>query len=365
MVGAMIPLTRPFIEQAERDAVAAVLASGRLVMGPQISRFEALVAAACGRRHGVAVSSGTSALHLALTALDVGQGDEVLCPALTWPSPAHAICGVGATAVLVDVDEETWNSGADAFAQARTERTKAAIVIDQFGFPADTPAIAAALPGVAIIEDSACALGSSLGGKACGGFGAIGCFSFHPRKIVTTGEGGMCVTDDAALADRLRRLVNHGQKSAGEFVEASGNHRLGELAAALGVVQMGRLAEIVAARRLRAAKYLDAFSHLTLQQPVAGALPNYQTFGMLMPTGSTTGQRDNLLQRLRARGVEAGILSYALNRLPSLDHAVRKATPHAESIVDRGFALPLFPAMTEVEQATVIRAVVQTLGADT
>jgi len=200
----LIPLAKPWIGEDEQRAVSAVLQSGQLVQGALVERFEHSVAALTGRRHAVAVSSGTSALQLALRALQIGPGDEVLCPALSWPSPAHAIRVAGAKVRFVDVDQDEWNSSAEALRAARTGNTKAAIVIDQFGNPVRAEQIREALGSLPIIEDAACALGSRFTSGPCGGLGRVSCVSFHPRKILTTGEGGICLTDDDDLAEQLR-----------------------------------------------------------------------------------------------------------------------------------------------------------------
>jgi perosamine synthetase len=352
----MIRLSRPTIGEEERAAVDAVLASGMLVQGAQVARFEATLAARCGRTHGVAVSSGTAALELALRAIGVGGGDEVLCPALTWPSPANAIRQLGAVPVLVDVDPEEWNATGAAFAAARTEKTRAAILIDQFGNPVRAREVLDALPDLPLVEDAACAIGSRTDLGPCGSVGLVSCLSFHPRKVITTGEGGACLTDDDALAARLRRLRNHGQAAPGAFEEVAVNLRLTEMAGALGVAQMGRLDAILAARRALLEGYRRALPELAFQRCPAGGRANAQTAGALLPAGTDAGGRDRFLARLREDGVEAGRLSYALSRVASLGLS-GASTPVAEDLVARGVALPLYPGMTEEEQARVVRAV--------
>lgn len=360
----MIRLSRPTIGDEEVRAAEKVLRSGMLVAGAEVARFEEAAAVWCGRRHAIAVSSGTSALHLALVALGVGDGDEVLCPDLTWPSPAHAIALTGATPVLVDVDLDEWNVRGEALAAARTERTRAAIAIDQFGNPLRRAEIVAALPGVAVIEDAACAIGSRFAdGSPCGSLGTIACLSFHPRKVVTTGEGGMCLTDDDAIADRLRVLRNHGQAAPGRFVEPAGNQRLGEVAAAVGTVQLARLEAMIARRDDIAARYREALPELAFQRAPEGAAPNHQTMGALLPPGTSAAARDAVVTSIRARGVEAGILSYALHRLASLKSARRAGSvENAEAIVDRGVAIPMHAELTADEQKAVIDAVRAAIG---
>lgn len=353
MLRRMIRLTRPSLGDEEARAVAEVLRTGMLAQGERVARFEALVAARCGRKHAVAVTNGTAALELALTVLGVGPGDEVLVPDLTWPSPAHAVVRRGARPVLVDVDRAEWNATAESLRAARTERTRAAIAVDQFGFPARHVEIADALAGLPVVEDAACAIGSTLDDAPCGSMGAVACLSFHPRKVITTGEGGMCLTDDDALAVRLRILRNHGQAEPGRFAEVAGNHRMTEVAAAIGIVQMTRLDGILEARRTLARRYLEALPELDWQQPAPGAEPSYQTMGLVLPDGI---DRDGAIARCRAEGIEAGILSYALHRLPTLGIADTASFPNAEAIAERGMAVPLYEGLAPADQDRVISA---------
>lgn len=377
----MIRLTRPWLGPEEEGAVADVLRSGMLVQGARVADFEHAVRAFTGRQHAVAVSNGTTALMLALEAVGVGPGARVLVPNLTWPSPAHAVLDLGATPVLVDVDLREWNAGPEELSGALITHgpIAAAIAIDQLGNPARANEIASALERAAgkpvpLIVDAACSLGSTLDGAPCGSFGVIACTSFHPRKVITTGEGGMCLTDDDALAERLRELRNHGQgapggvTTPGKFARASGNHRMTELAAAMGVEQMKKLDEIVRSRRELAARYAAALEPLglSLQQEPPGGVTNRQTLGVLMPEPCTAAQRDDLIVALEARGVQAGPLSYALNKLPHLSELPSAQTTlfgQSEAIVRRGVALPLFPGMTRGEQKSVVEAVTAVMAA--
>ncbi len=365
----MIPLSRPCLGDEENQAVAAVLATGRLVQGEQVARFQALVATYTGRKHALAVSSGTAALRIALEALGVGPGDAVLVPDLTWPSPAHVVIELGALPVLVDVDARSWNVTPEAMAQALAQSTRpvrAAIAIDQFGNPSPAREIAAALPGIPLIVDSACSLGSRTD-KACGALGVIACLSFHPRKVLTTGEGGMCLTDDDALAAVLAQLRNHGQISPGVFARASGNHRLSEIAATIGAVQMGRLPGMVVEREAIAQFYTHALAERGLsdvQMPPAGARRNHQTFGVLLPAQVA---RDAVVEKLRALGVETARLSYALHTLPQLAKSAEEARlvgrtfPVANALAERGLALPVWPGLSHDAQRKVIETLCDVL----
>ena len=262
----------------------------------------------------------------------------------------------GARVKLVDVDPDTWNATPTAYAGAITDKTKVIIAIDQFGNPTDYPKLEANAANVPIIEDAACAIGSTLEQKPCGSFGSIACLSFHPRKVITTGEGGACLTDDDALAARLRVLRNHGQDGQGGFTEPAANFRMTEIAAAIGLVQLQRLDEIVARRQAIADRYRAEVRSLTFQTLTPCARSNYQTMGALMPPGASADDRDQLVSTLANSSVQAGALSYALSRIGSLGHPGR-SLPSAEDVADRGLALPLYPTMTDDEQSQVINAV--------
>ncbi|MEZ4337981.1 MAG: DegT/DnrJ/EryC1/StrS family aminotransferase [Sandaracinaceae bacterium] len=343
----MIRLARPWIGAEELEAVREVLESGMLVMGARVAAFEARLAEISGRRHAIACGSGTAALELALEALGVTDG-EVLCPALSWPSPAHAIARSGAVPVLYDVDPTTWNGAPDGAARARTERTRAAIVIDQLGMPSPHPET-----DLPTIVDAACSIGATVDGAPAPSRGLVACLSFHPRKLLTTGEGGACLTDDDGIADTLRVLRNHGQKDGG-FARPAGNQRMTEMAAAMGLAQLDRLDAIVARRRTLADRYREVLSPDRVQRPPReGVVSNWQTFGVL------SDRRDEVVAALRAEGIEAGRLSFAMNRIGSLRGRFRAGSdgfPVAEGLEDRGLALPLHPQMTDDDQARVIDA---------
>jgi perosamine synthetase len=360
----MIPLSRPVLGAEEASAIASVLESGRLVQGERVASFEQRIAEHTGRKHAVAVCNGTAAIRIALEALLIGPGDRVLVPDLTWPSPAHAVLDLRAIPVLVDVDEHEWNVSPDSVRNlplSTLRGLRAAIVIDQFGAPARIHELQELLPDIPIIADAACSLGSHTGTEPCGALGVISCFSFHPRKVVTTGEGGMCLTDDPELAACLRELRNHGQSSPGRFARASGNYRMSDIAAAMGVVQLSRLPGMVEARAELAARYTSALDGLVrMQRPAASARPNNQTFGVVLPEGR---DRDQVLQALRALDIEAGRLSYALHTLPQFVSEAHEARelgqtfPHSIALAERGFALPLWPGLSAADQSKVIEAV--------
>lgn len=360
----MIPLSRSLLGAGELDAVARVLDSGRLVQGEQVLEFERLTAARVGRAHAVAVANGTAALRLALAAVGVGPGDDVLVPDLTWPSPGHAVIELGARPILVDVDADEWNVTAAALLAARTPQTRALIVVDQFGNPAHTAQIEQAFADLPLIVDAACSLGSHDGERPCGARGRIATLSFHPRKVVTTGEGGMCLTNDAELAQRLRELRNHGQGVPGVFQRASGNYRLSELAAGVGVAQLQRLDTMLVERARIAARYRDALGRFAPQRLPEGARSNHQTFGIVLPHAL---RRDAVISELRALGVEAARLSFALHTLPQFATSAREAAaagrtfPEATRLAEHGIALPLWPGLSNDEQRHVIASLLSVI----
>jgi dTDP-4-amino-4,6-dideoxygalactose transaminase len=362
----MIRLTRPYFDDTEEAAVRRVLASGMLVQSEEVRAFEESVARyleglAPGRGaiEAYAVASGTHALELALMACGTRPGDEVVVPAVTWPSPGNAVILRGATPVLVDVDPETFNLDPRRVAEVLTPHTRAIVAIDQFGVPAEIPALRQLAGDVEIIEDAACALGSMLHGLPCGLLGDQGTFSFHPRKVITTGEGGMVVTRDRRRGSSVRALRNHGQDEPGLFRDAGPNARMSELHAALGRAQMAKL-ETILARRRAMAEEIRAAVPLAWQRAPAGAVVNHQTLGFVLPAperGTRAEARAALIAALRTDGIEAGALSYALHRLPQFAQTAVNVTrrfPIADAVVDGGVAVPLHPGMGPADVHTVI-----------
>jgi perosamine synthetase len=352
-----IPLSRSVLASEEAIALTRVLESGRLVQGPQVETFERAIASRVGRRYAIAVSNGTVALSLALEALELKRGSAVLVPDLTWPSPGHAVLGLGLRPVLVDVDKATWNVSVETARSANDAGLSAIIAIDQFGNPAPVRTLSELFPELPMIVDGACSLGSIEGSQQCAARGLIACLSFHPRKVVTTGEGGMCLTDDPLIAERLRILRNHGQHGPGQFTRAAGNARMSELAAALGCSQMQRLDSMLEARQALARRYQAELGMLGPQRIASHCRANYQTFGVVLPPGSA---RDEVISALRAREIEAGRLSYALHLLPQFESArleaaaVGRKLDNATVLAERGLALPLYPGLSETEQGHVI-----------
>jgi perosamine synthetase len=335
----VIRLARPDVGAEEAAAVAEVLESGLLTMGPKVAEFEAGLAEACGVEHALVVSSGTAALHLAVLALGIGPGDEVLVPAYTFPATANVVAHVGAKPVLVDVDPRTMNLDPDRAAAAVTPRTRAVIAVHLFGRPLDWEA----LPDeVELIEDAAGALGARRRGRPCGGLGRLGCLSFHPRKIVTTGEGGAVTTPDDDLAQRIREMRDHGIDRRGAFEIATPglNYRLSDILCAVGIPQLARLEELLRARERLAAAYAERLAGL-VELPAAeeGDRHGWQAYVVQLD------RRDEALHALREHGIEAQIGTYALHRLAA--YRDQGPLPGADRCYERALALPFHTRLRE------------------
>jgi len=360
----VIPLIRPDISFAEvADDIRGILDSGMLTRGMYVRAFEDAVRDFVGRRYAFATTSATTALHLSLVALGIGAGDEVLVSDFTFPASGNVIVEAGAQPVLVDCAQGRFDLDVEDLARKITPKTRAIMVVDPFGQSADMEAVSAlaARHGLAVVEDAACALGASRNGRRCGTWPGAGCFSFHPRKVVTTGEGGMIVTDDAALADRIELLRSHGGRPVGgRFVfEACGfNYRLSEIPAALGLAQMRRVESIIADRRQTALCYLDALAGLDLSIPLSTSAQecSFQSFVVLLDDAI---DRDAVVARMREDGIETTIGTYAMHAHPAFARFgyAPGDLPHSYRAECQALTLPLVPRM----EPALVRHVVATL----
>jgi dTDP-4-amino-4,6-dideoxygalactose transaminase len=332
---------------AELAEVEAVLETGMLTMGPKVAEFEAELARACEVEHALAVSSGTAALHVAVLALDLQPGDEVLVPAYTFPATANVCALAGLKPVLVDVDAETMNL--DPAKVDVGPRTKAILPVHLFGRPARLDELPDGLP---VLEDAAGALGARRAGRACGGLGLLGCLSFHPRKIVTTGEGGAVTTNDERIAAAVAAIRNHGWHSlVPPDMPAPGfNYRLSDILAAVGLPQMRRLDELLAARTRIADGYAERLKHLPVLLPGAdeGDVHGWQAFVIQLD------DRDMVLAGLRAQGIEAQIGTYALHLLGA--YRDQGDFPGATRVFERALALPFHTRLTDGDLDRVAEA---------
>ena len=361
----MIRLAAPHVDAADIEAVSDVLRSGHLVQGRQVAAFEAELSSAVGSAHSVAVNSCTSALHLALLALGVTQGDEVLVPAFSWPATANVVAFCGAVPVFVDIEEKSFGMDPVALNAVlrRHPSVKAIVPVHPFGEMADVPKILAESEprGISIIEDAACALGSILDSRPAGRWGIMGCYSFHPRKAITTGEGGVIVTDDAILARRLRMLRNHGldpEAATPDFVLAGLNLRMTDLQAALGRTQLRKLDMLIASRRTQAAKYTSLLAGSSVTVPIARSASThvFQSFVVLVPADRAS-ERDAIIARMRADGVEASIGTHHIPLTTFYRSRFGYAPgdfPVADAVARRSIALPLHPLLTADDQNRVV-----------
>jgi dTDP-4-amino-4,6-dideoxygalactose transaminase len=368
-----IPVMRPWLGEEEAQAAAAAVASGWVAQGPRVAQFEASFAEALGAAHAVAVSSCTTALHLALIAAGIGPGDEVVAPSLSFIATMNAARYVGAEPVFADVDAATLNLVPDTIAPRLTGRTRAVIVADQAGVPADLDAIRALCGprGIAVIEDAACAAGAVYRGRPAGATAALATFSFHPRKLLTTGEGGMIVTPDGDVAARLRRLREHGmnvgaaerhasqQPVIERYTEVGYNYRMTDVQAAIGLVQLAKLGRQIERRRELAARYQQLLAGIpglaTIRDPGYGTT-NYQSFWVMLPDGFPVS-RDDLLRMLADAGVSArrGIMAAHLE--PAYAGVAVPPLPVTERVTAGSLILPLFHEMTEEEQDLVVSVI--------
>jgi len=359
---------QPAVGREELAAVKGVLKSGYLSDGEQSRRLAERVAERVGCRFGVATSSGTAALHVALMALGVGRGDEVIVPDYTHPATALAVWAAGAEPVLVDIDPRTFNLDAAKAEQAVSGRTRAVIGVSLFGHPLDLAQLLAlaAAHGLHVIEDAACSLGAELGGVPSGRQAHLSCFSLHPRKVVTSGEGGVLVTNSPEWAERARAAKTFGAVATGQpgrlsFEAAGLNYKLSDVLAAIGLAQMDKLDAILAKRREQAALYDDLLrgsEDIAPPYVQPGARHTYQSYCCLLRPGL---DRDDLLGRLRAEGIECQIGTYSLHRQPFFRQHFFARAGHSGTLTvsagvfERALTLPLHQGLSERDQRRVCR----------
>jgi UDP-4-amino-4,6-dideoxy-N-acetyl-beta-L-altrosamine transaminase len=376
----LLPYGRQALDEDDVQAVVAALRSDWLTTGPRVEAFERAVAALVGAVHGVAVSSGTAALHAAVFAAGIGPGDEVIVPPLTFAASANAVLYQGGTPVFADVRADTLTLDPAAAEARLTARTRAVMPVDFAGQPADLDEIGALgrARGLAVIEDAAHALGAEYRGRRVGALADLTTFSFHPVKHVTTGEGGLVTTGRQDLAARLRRFRHHGLETGFREREASGgeyspmvdlgyNYRLTDLQCALGLSQLSRLDQSLKRRAEIAQRYrseLDGFPGLALPAVAAHVRHAWHIFPVLLEPERLGADRRTILAALRAENVGATV-----HYVPVYWHPYyvargyrRGLCPRAERAFERLLTLPLFPAMTERDVDDVLAAVRKVLG---
>ena len=368
-----VPLSSPDVTDQEVQAVVSVLGSGRLSIGPRIEAFEAAVAKRAGRRHGVGVNSGTSGLHLCVRAMGIGEGDEVITTPFSFIATTNCLLFERAQPVFVDVDRESYNLDPSALEAAITPRTKAILPVEVFGNPShfDRYEQIARKHKLAMIEDCCEALGARLGARPAGSFGDCGVFAFYPNKQITTGEGGLIVTDDDRLADLCRSMRNQGRDTVAWLSHArlGYNYRLSEINAALGEVQMRRLDDILARRRAAAAMYDQALGeieevHLPPMHDRAAA--SWFVYVVRLADRFSAADRDAIMGHLKKAGVGCNPYFVPIHTQPYIRELLGSKAgdfPVTEAIAARTIALPFFAALTEAQVRTVAQAMKSALAA--
>lgn len=373
------PVTCPSFDDREAQSVAKCLQSGWVTQGPMVQQFEAMFAKRHHVTHALATTSCTAGLHLAVLALGLQPGDEVIVPAFTWITSANCAEYMGSRVVFVDVEASTFNLDPEALEAAITPRTRAVVVVHLFGLSARMDEILsiARRRHLAVIEDAACAIGTTYDGKPVGGIGDIGSFSFHPRKVITTGEGGMVTTNRVDLASKVGGLRNHGASppppgdpSAGKpygmspFNMLGYNLRLSDIQAAVGVVQMQKMDGLLAERRRLADRYTELLSgmdEIILPRPPAKCGHTYQSYVVRVVRGGRA-KRNAIMEFLGARNIQTRPGTHAVHRLGYYAEKYRlhpDSFPVAATCEDTTITLPLFPGMTEQDQNFIMASLKQ------
>ena len=363
-----IPLSSPDITEPEIEAVAATLRSPHLSLGPRLPEFEAAFTALTGVPHAIAVSSGTAGLHLALLALNMGAGAEVIVPSFTFIAAANAIRYVGATPIFVDIDPLTLNLSPAAVEAAITPRTRAILAVHTFGIPADMPALTALARhhNLFLIEDACEAIGATLStpgqpAKPIGSFADIAVFAFYPNKQITTGEGGMIVTRDPDLAARMRSLRNQGRTASGHWLqhtELGYNYRLSDIACTLGIGQMHRLPEILARRETIARLYhhhLASETSLTLPPlDIPNLRISWFVYVVRLTADFTPAYRDQIIHTLEQASIGCGRYFAPIHlQRAYAEFPLTSPLPITEFVASRTIALPFFNRINKSQIATV------------
>ena len=352
-----IPLASPDIKEQDIQEVVDVLKSGMLVQGKKVAELESNIATYVGSEFVTAVSNGTATMHLALVGLGIGEGDEVIVPALSYVATANVVELVGATPVFVDVEIDSFNIDVSKIEAAITEKTKAIIPVHEFGLPCDIEAIMkiADARNLFVIEDAACALGASQNRKYVGTFGDFGSFSLHPRKAISSGEGGLITCQNEALSKKVQILRNHGIDMIDgkmEFVAAGFNYRMTDFQAALVNSQLARLAKTLSYKNELATAYQELINNPKIKLPQCpnDRVHTWQTYHVLVDESI---DRDTLIKKLRKKGIGT---NYGAQCIPDqiyyknkYNHNSEIDFPNAYRAYKKGLAIPLYEKLTRAD----------------
>lgn len=355
-----IPVARPLVGEEEIAAVADVMRSGMLAQGSVVTEFESRFAEYCGAAHAVGVNSGTAALHAALLAAGIGPGDTVVVPAFTFFATASSVSMCGATPLFADVDPATFNIDPDSVAALIRPDTRAVVGVHLFGQPFDVGAVREVCDdhNLVLVEDAAQAHGAEYHGRRAGSLADLACFSFYPTKNMTTGEGGMVTTDDDALAKQVRLLINHGQSQKYLHSAVGYNYRMTNIAAAIGLVQLGRV-DGFNVRRIENARYLDrhlAGTGLATPRVAPGVRHVYHQYVVKLPAGYPL-TRDTFVSALADKGIGTAVhYPIPVNRQPVYENE-RASCPASDDLAASVVSLPVHPAVTDEELAYICEAV--------
>ncbi len=364
-----VPLARPWFDDREVRGAADVVRSGWVIFGPKVEEFEQRFAAMLGTEHGIAVNSGSAALLVAMAALGIGPGDEIVAPDMTFVSTASSAIFLGATPRFCDIERRYYGMDAAALERAITPRTKAIVPVHFAGQACELQPILdlARRKGIPVLEDAAESHLARYQGRATGTIGEIGIFSFTPSKPMTTGEGGMIVTRDKALADRCRLVRNFGDVGKFDWKELGFNFRMPEVMGAIGLAQLGKLEAAVVRRRAVAARYRELLGDCNLITLPAERTPedaNYQLFPILLDVGRLSATRDQIIAALWDQGASTRLYYPALHRAG----VFARFGPHDDATypntlwyAERALSLPIYPTITDAEQSFVAQALLDTL----